>query len=304
MNKKLQHLTENLMSTKNIRPLLAAIAIASFFSSCGPSSKLTDNSQFEKANALTAQGKYAEAYDIYMAHKGVAAWDSVSLRNATIAASETLHDSIASVWGFLYPSSSDTSKLCALGNSLKRLDRLEERTDLILANKDVFRHILGANEVANTEVCRYAQTSDDRIVALYPTLTDNSVKAEVFDVFMKKAQSSLSSKDIEAQCLDILKSAPEQKTALRYLGRSKYEAAEAKYASAMNDYNKKKSQAAYAYLTRDLKKYVTPLYKESRTYFDRLLKIDSTDKTVVKYLININDRLSNADEVKRLKKLL
>lgn len=291
------------MSTKNIRPILAAIAIASFFSSCGSSSKLADNSEFEKANALTAQGKYAEAYDIYMAQKGIAAWDSVSLRNATIAASETLHDSIASVWGFLYPSTSDTSKLCALGNSLKRLDRLEERTDLILANKDVFRHILGANEVANTEVRRYAQTYDDRIVALYPTLTDNSVKAEVFDVFMKKAQSSLSSKDIEAQCLDILKSA-RAKDGLRYLGRTKYEAAEAKYASAMNDYNKKKSQAAYAYLTRDLKKYVTPLYKESRTYFDRLLKIDSTDKTVVKYLININDRLSNANEVKRLKKLL
>ncbi len=303
MNKK-QHLTENLMTTKYIHPLLAAIAIAALVSSCGPSSKLTDKSQFEKANALTAQGNYAEAYDIYMSHKGVTAWDSVSLRNATIAASETLHDSIASVWGFLYPSTSDTSKLCALCNSLKRLDRLEERTDLILANKDVFSHILGISEVANTEARRYAQTSDDRIVALYPTLTNNSVKAEVFDVFMKKAQSRLNSKDIETQCLDILKSDSEQKTALRYMGRTKYEAAEAKYASAMNDYNKKKSQAAYAYLTRDLKKYVTPLYKESRTYFDRLLKIDSTDKTVVKYLININDRLSNADEVKRLKKLL
>lgn len=292
------------MSAKNILALLTSTAIATFLVSCGSGSKLTDNNQFKTANDLTAQGRYAEAYNIYMANKCVASWDSLSLRNATIAASETLHDSIASVWGFLYPSTSDTTKLCALGNSLKRLGRLEERTDLILSNKDIFCHILGSTEVANTEARRYAQTSDDRLVTLYPTLTDNAVKAEVFDTFMKKAQSKLSSKEIETHCIDILKSSPEQKTALRYLGRTRYESAEAKYASAMNDYNKKKSQAAYAYLTRDLKKYVTPLYKESRNYFDRLHKLDPTDKTIVKYLININDRLNNADEVKRLKKLL
>lgn len=293
-----------MLTNKHFNALIIAVVTALFVISCGPGIKVAKNKPFLDANALVGQGRYAEALDIYMAHKGVIAWDSISLRNATIAASETNHDSLAAVWGFLYPSTADTLKLKSLGNSLKRLGRDEERTNLILSNENTFTYILGNVEIQNVKARFYAQNNDDRLLDLYPTLSDNTVKAEVFDTFFKKAQSQLTAKDLEKHCVDILKSTPNQTTALMHMGRSKYKQAETKYASAMDDYNKKKSQAAYAYLTRDLKKYVTPLYKESRTYFEKLLKLDSKDKTIVKYLININDRLNNQDEVKRLKKLL
>ena len=290
------------MSNKHNILTLSAIATAALLASCGSGSKLAKGT-FSEANSLTSQGRYAEAYQAYANNK-TAVWDSVACRNATIAASETSHDSIACVWGAMFPSTADTLKLRAFGNSLRRLGQEAEHTSLVLANRDVFRHILGKSAVADIEARYYAKNSDDRIVEVYPPLTNNEVKAEVFDPFMKKAQDKLDGKDIEKYCLDILKSSPEQKTALRYVGATKYKAAEEKYEKAMKEYNKKKSQAAYAYLNRDLKKYIAPLYKESRTYFEKLHKIDSSDKTVVKYLININDRLSNEAEVKRLKKLL
>ena len=85
---------------------------------------------------------------------------------------------------------------------------------------------------------------------------------------------------------------------------TKYAKAEATYTKLMSDYNKNKTQAAYAYLTRDLKKVVSPMYKESRTYFERLRKNEPENKTYIKYLVYINDRLSNEKEVARLKKLL
>ena len=292
-----------MMSTRRAFLTLTTIVATGLLASCGSGSKISKKT-FAEANALTAQGRYAEAYNEYITNATAATWDSTAWRYATIAASETSHDSIACVWGMMTSSTADTVKLRVLDKSLSRLGRETERTTLVLANKPVFIHILGKSTVADIEAKYYATTADDRIVEVYPTLTNNTVKAEVFDVFIKKAQNSLEPKEIEMFCVDVLKSSPEQQTALRYMGQAKYKAAEEKYAKAMNEYNKKKSQAAYAYLTRDLKKYVTPLYKESRTYFEKVHKADPSDKTVIKYLININDRLSNEAEVKRLKKLL
>ncbi len=282
-----------------------ATVAAVLLAGCGATRQSASDAAFEAANDLTSHGQYAEAFDKYLSNQGRATWDSVAWRNATIAASHTGHDSLACLWGFMYPSTGDTAKLEALAQSLERQKRQTERTDLILSNKSVFNHILGRDGVANMEAETYARIGDARIVDVYPTLSDANVKASVFDAYMKKAQEGgATTKELEERCKDILKTAPEQKTALRFLGRTRYEKAEALYADAMNDYNKKKSQAAYAYLMRDLKKYVTPVYRESRGYFEKLHKVSPDDKSVVKYLININDRLSNEAEVKRLRKLL
>lgn len=282
-----------------------ATVAAVFLAGCGAVRQSASDAASESANDLASHGQYAEAFAIYLSNQGRATWDSVTWRNATIAASRTGHDSLACLWGFMYPSTGDTTKLEALAQSLRRQKRQTERTDLILSNKSVFRHILGREGVANIEAETYARIGDARIVEVYPTLSDDSVKASVFDAFMKKAQEKgATTKELEERCKDILKTAPTQKTALRFMGRTRYEKAEALYADAMNDYNKKKSQAAYAYLMRDLKKYVTPVYRESRGYFEKLHKVSPDDKSVVKYLININDRLSNEAEVKRLRRLL
>ena len=72
----------------------------------------------------------------------------------------------------------------------------------------------------------------------------------------------------------------------------------------MNEYNKNKSQAAYAYMARDLKRVVTPLYKESRDYFEKLRQLQPEDKNNLKYLINIYNRLENKTKAKELEKLL
>lgn len=289
------------MSLHTACATVAAVLLAG----CGAMRQSASDSVFASANDLTSHGQYAEAYDKYLSNLGRATWDSVAWRNATIAASHTGHDSLACLWGFMYPSTGDTAKLEALAQSLARQRRQTERADLILSNKGTFRHILGRDGVASIEAATYAQIGDARIVDVYPTLSDDSVKASVFDAFMKKAQEKgATAKELEERCKDILRSAPAQKTALRFMGRTRYEKAEALYADAMNDYNKKKSQAAYAYLMRDLKKYVTPVYRESRGYFEKLHKVSPDDKSVVKYLININDRLSNEAEVKRLRRLL
>lgn len=282
-----------------------ATVAAALLAGCGATRQSASDAAFEAANDLTSHGQYAEAFDKYLSNQGRTTWDSVAWRNATIAASHTGHDSLACLWGFMYPSTGDTAKLEALAQSLERQKRQTERTDLVLSNKSVFNHILGRNGVVKIEAETYARIGDARIVDIYPTLSDANVKASVFDAYMKKAQErGATAKELDERCKDILKTAPEQKTALRFLGRTRYEKAEALYADAMNDYNKKKSQAAYAYLMRDLKKYVTPVYRESRGYFEKLHKVSPDDKSVVKYLININDRLSNEAEVKRLRKLL
>lgn len=285
--------------------MACAATAAALLAGCGAMRQSASDTTFASANDLTSHGQFAEAFDKYLSGQGRATWDSVAWRNATIAANQTGHDSLACLWGFMYPSTGDTAKLEALALSLERQKRQTERTDLVLSNKGVFRHILGNDGVANIEARTYAQLGDARIVDVYPTLSDDSVKASVFDAFMKKAQEKgVATKELAERSKDILKSVPAQKTALRFMGRTRYEEAEALYTKAMNDYNKKKSQAAYAYLMRDLKKYVTPVYKESREYFERLYKASPDDKSVVKYLININDRLSNEAEVKRLRRLL
>lgn len=287
-------------SKKHIQ--LAAVGLALLAVGCGANKNSVKGRCPQEANSLAREGRFDEAFGKYQACD-VAVWDSVTFRLAAIAASETGHDSAACAWGLTFSATGDTARLKALNKSLSNMGKTDELAALVQSNQSVFESIIGADGVRTISARTYAASGDERIVGLYPTLP-NEVKAEVFDPYFKKAQAKLSPKELEKTCKDVLKIDAKQKTALRFLGRSKYEEAEAKYAKAMGDYNKNKSQAAYAYLRRDLKKYITPLYTESRTYFERLLKETPEDKTVVKYLININDRLSNDAEVKRLKKLL
>lgn len=285
-------------------------AIASFcvlslaFTACGPNKLTIANKALSDANTLAQQDKYAEAFSKYVEAGELAAWDSVSWRYATIAASAIKQDSAAVVWGYKTSSTGDKVKLTALSNSLIRLGKDVERESLILSDTASFFSIIGIQPVLAIKANRLAESNSTELLSLYPRLTDNDAKAKVFDSYFKMAKKTESDKVLESACKEILKADPNQTTALLYLGTSRYDSAEKKYAKLMNDYNKNKTQAAYAYLTRDLKKVVTPLYKESRDYFERLRKIDSENKTYIKYLININDRLSNESEVKKLKKLL
>lgn len=288
----------------NKAAIASLCALSLSFTACGPNKLTVANKALSDANTLAQQDKFAEAFSKYVEAGELATWDSVSWRYATIAASAIKQDSAAVVWGYKTASTGDKVKLTALSNSLARLGKDAEREDLILSDTTSFFSIIGIQPVLTIKASRCAESNSTELLSLYPRLTDNGAKAKVFDSYFRMAKKTESDKVLENACKDILKTDPNQTAALLYLGTSRYDSAEKKYAKLMNDYNKNKTQAAYAYLTRDLKKVVTPLYKESRDYFERLRKIDSENKTYIKYLININDRLSNETEVKKLKKLL
>ncbi len=274
------------------------------FVGCGPNKLTVANKALSDANTLAQQEKFAEAYSKYVEAGSLAAWDSTSWRYATITASAIKQDSAAIAWGYKTASKGDIDKLTALSNSLTRLGRDAEKEELILSDTASFFSIIGVQPVLSIKASRLAERNSTELLSLYPRLTDNDTKVKVFDSYFKMAKKTENENVLEKACKDILKTDSNQATALLYLGTSRYDSAEKKYAKLMNDYNKNKTQAAYAYLTRDLKKVVTPLYKESRDYFERLRKIEPENKTYIKYLININDRLSNESEVKKLKKLL
>lgn len=223
---------------------------------------------------------------------------------ATISASTIQEDSAACAWGSRFSSFGDVEKLRAISVSLERLGGTEDRNRLILSDTTSFFSILGEQPVLCIVAKEQAKNQDKSLVTTYGRLTDESVKAELFDSYFKSARGLVGEQQLERDCAGVLKTSPDKRNALYFLGKRKYDTAESTYAKLMSDYNKKKTQAAYAYLTRDLKKVVTPLYRESKSYFERLRKIDADNETYIKYLININDRLSNQAEVKRLKKLL
>lgn len=286
-------------------PLIMAGVAAMIMNGCAPNKQLIAKQTIDEASKLYAAGQYAEAYSKYSSASAQAIeWDSATCRMATISASAIHKDSVACAWGSRFSSFGDVEKLKAVSNSLGRLGDTEVRNRLILSDTTSFFSILGVQPVLGIIAKEQARSQDKSLVATYGRLTDASIKAELFDSYFKHARNSVSEKQLERDCADILKTSPDKQSALYFLGKRKYDSAESTYAKLMSDYNKKKTQAAYAYLTRDLKKVVTPLYKESKSYFERLRKNDAGNETYIKYLININDRLSNQAEVKRLKKLL
>lgn len=293
-------------NSRTLAALALSVAVAALtLDSCAPGKLTLAKQTLNEAKVLFTAGQYAEAYAKYASATAQAAeWDSATYRMATISASAVSKDSAAVAWGAHFSSFGDVAKLKALNSSLERLGDSEARTNLILSDTTSFFTILGQQAVLGTMARRLAENQDNSLVALYGRLQDSEVKGDVFGTYFKMAKSTVGDKQLEKDCKDILKTSADQKDALYYLGKKRYDAAEASYTKLMTDYNKKKTQAAYAYLTRDLKKVVTPLYKESKTYFDRLRKSDPDNQTYIKYLININDRLSNEAEVKKLKKLL
>ena len=267
--------------------------------------QLVAKQTIQEANKLYEAGQYAEAYEKYSSSSAQAIeWDDATCRMATISASAIQKDSAACLWGGRISSFGDIETLKALSNSMERIGDNSGREKLILSDTTSFFSILGEQPVLCVIAKEQAKNQDKSLVVTYGRLSDAKTKAEIFDTYFKLARNSVSDKRLERECAEILKTFPGKQSALFYLGKKKYDTAESTYVKLMSDYNKNKTQAAYAYLTRDLKKVVTPLYRESKTYFERLRENDSGNETYIKYLININDRLSNQAEVKRLKKLL
>lgn len=287
---------------KTLYFIVAILAV--IMAGCAGGKKVADTQVIAEANRLVDEKQYEAAMAKYLTLTNRQTWDSLTYRRATIAASKTEKDSLACRWGRMFSSAGDSEKLSALYQSMKRIGRTEDMADLVVDNTETFKTIIGGDETNAIVARAYAVRGDKRLIELYPELTAAGVKAEVFDAYFKMAKTDLTESQARAKCQEILKAEPNQKTALAYLGKVTYEKAEKEYAKTMNEYNKNKSQAAYAYMARDLKRVVTPLYKESRDYFEKLRQLQPEDKNNLKYLINIYNRLENKTKAKELEKLL
>ncbi len=285
--------------------VIVALTSSLLLYSCA-GNKLTATAKLiAEANKFATNADYTTAYDRYTQMESRQEWDSVTYRLATISASKTDHDSIARAWGRHYLSTNDTLKLTALNKSLCALGKDSERAELAEQNTALFiEKILGEQPTYSLLARHYAKTNNSKLKSIYTHLTETADKTKLFGTYFNMVRKEVDDKEATTLCREALKDNPNDVVALNYMAVSTYNNAESKYKKTMDDYNKNKTQAAYAYMSRDLKRVITPMYKQSRDYFERLRKAEPDNKNNVRYLINIYRRLDNKQKVQELEKLL
>lgn len=283
---------------------LALCVVAASLVGCGGSKVPVANKTIQEGNELARQGRWTEALAKYSSPGANAKWDSTSYRWATIAAVNANSDSLAALWGTRFPSNGDTLKSAALATAYQRLGDQQRRDSLLVTDARLFEGVLGRADVTAARARTYARNGDEKLVQVFHRLDDKALKVALFDDYFKLANGKDTEALIAKECKAQLAAEPDNVRALRFLGKAKYEQAEKLYKKAMDDYNKKKTQASYAYLARDLKKVISPLYREARDYFEALAKLQPDDKNPVRYLVNIYRRLDNEQKAKQLEKKL
>ena len=281
--------------------LFAAIA-SLLVISCSSTKNIAKTEPYKEANNLAMEGRYAEAMLIYETDKTQSGWDSATWRLATIAASKTGRDSLACIWGAQFPSDGDTIKLQGLIKSLKVEGHDKTANQYVATNLEICKTFLG-DEADAMAARHYAKTKDEALIGLYPTLA-TGVKSEVFSAYLTMERERVDAAKLETICKEMLKDDKNNIAALSYLAKAKYEKADGLYKKTVDGYNKNKTQVTYAYMRRDMKKIIEPLYKESRGYYERLSQLEPENKNHIQYLININSLLGNTQKVNELKKKL
>lgn len=282
--------------------LLAIVVVA--LSACSGGKKLPAVDYLAEANGALAIGDSAAALSKFVAAQQAGVqFDSVSCRAATIVASSFGKDSLAVNWGTRFSSKGDKGKSAALYKSLVNLSKPDEVYALVSADRALFVGILGEQPVLKHEVAYYAEYSDSRLLESYPKLSGKDAQSKYFAAYFGMAKGKVDDADLLKVCKRIVKM-EDNVNALEFVGRQTYESAEARYVKAMTEYNKKRTQAAHAYLSRDLKKVISPMYRESRDCYEKLHSLNPSNETYVKYLINIYERLENKSKVSYYKKKL
>ena len=283
----------------------ASLLCTTILFGCGSTKESTGNKKCAEANRLAAMGDYANAVSLYKEMDNAqTTLDSASLRLATIAAQATGENTLACKWGYAYSSKGDTAKLDALAKSLVALGRNDDRATLIEDNKPIFNHLLGSQNVSTTLTDFYAKNNSPKIKETFPELADPQLKAKYFASYFPHVKNDMPEAQAEKLCAEIIKQDKDNITAIEYVAKIKYDRAEKKFKSAYADYEKhNKTTAAHAYLARDLKQ-VSGEYRNCKSLFEKLHKMQPDNKSYIKYLININLRLENKTEAKRLEKLL
>lgn len=291
-------------SDMKILKYTAILAAAVSAAACSSLRKPSFAEVKSQADALFEAGDYTLALEKYkQLMANAASPDSAVARNASIAANKLGMHTDAAQWGMIYPLGNDTARVSAAFGSLKALNRTAEAVAIAENHTGVLASVSNADSITAYMASYYNNAKSDKLVPLYNQINGAQLRARCFDTYFGMVKDSLPADKLTQICKSALADNPKSVPALEYMATSLYEKAEAQYTKVMNDYNKNKNATTYAYLRRDLKR-ISAVYRDSRSYFDRLREIDESNKNYVRYLVNIYIRLDNHDKAKKLKNLL
>lgn len=285
--------------------LFASLIATLLLVACGSAKNVNTTALIRaEADTLFAAGNYSAALEKYQSivpQEGLA--DSVLCRQITIAARKTGNYTVACQYGLTYSSAGDCEKLEAIVASLDSSSRSEEAIPLVEADRECFYSTIGREATIEKLALYYNKTKSEKLIAIYDEIEQPAVRSECFPNYFQMVRGNLDDIDCKKLCMSALTDNQEQIPALRYIATSLYNMAEARYKTAMDEYNKNKNNTTYAYLRRDLKR-ISAIYVDSKGYFEKIHKLSPDDKPTIKYLINIYNRLDKPEVAKTYERLL
>lgn len=173
------------------------------------------------------------------------------------------------------------------------LERQKDKVSAVVGEAAYYSHLCSVfGTLGNTE----------GVMANWPK-SDNKTKLEWFKLYFDSVKESMTDNELSKLCDSVLTIDGSNTEALFYKAVQKYEKCEAKYKKLLDDYEKKKNATTYAILKRDLK-FLSGDYREAKDMFENLRKLAPDNKSYIKYLINIYNRLDQSDKAKQLERLL
>ncbi len=291
----------DIMQKNNIivRYLLTLVVCA--LSACSLKNVVSPSSTLTKAESLFSQGAYAEALPLYERTLD-AVGDSASFCHAAVSyAAVGQYEKSIEIAG-RYDVGFDSLLSANLKSVVDSMSQKNEYLNLVVNNRKLFSSQFDNKQLTDDIALAYCANKDRRLSDCYSAVSKD-VRSKVFPVYFSFASKDKDDAELLKMCKEALSDNPDQVVALKYIGVSRYNSAEAEYKKVMAEYNKNKNATTYAYLRRDLKK-ISTVYVDSRTYLEKVRAIDSADIQVVKYLINIYNRLDQPAKAKSLQKLL
>lgn len=297
-------LTNNTHGMKHLT-LFACLIVTLMLIACGSTKNVNTTALIRaEADTLFASGNYSAALEKYQSivpQEGLA--DSVLCRQITIAARKVSNFTLACQYGLTYSSAGDCEKLEAIATSLDSTSRSEEAMPLIENNRECFYSTIGREATIEKLALYYNKTKSEKLIAIYDEIEQPTVRSECFANYFQMVRDGLDDINCKKLCMSALTDNQEQIPALRYLAISLYNMAESRYKTAMDEYNRNKNNTTYAYLRRDLKR-ISAIYVDSKGYFEKIHKLNPDDKSTIKYLVNIYNRLDKPEVAKSYERLL
>ncbi len=280
-----------------IKQLVFTLSITLALFSCNVSKhvELTPRAQ---ADAYYSKGEYTNALLAYQQIDTLSR-DSIVWHNIASAALHT--KDFATATNAAQHIKIDTELKNGFNQFADSIQNYQSQAFVIENNISFFQSIYPKN-IFDILSVYYSQRSDNKLIGVY-NQASTQVRSQCFEKYFSFVKNEKNEKELTQICQNALSDNANQITALKYLGVQTYNAAEADYKKAMDEYNRNKNNTTYAYLRRDLKR-ISAVYVKSRDYLDKVHALQPDDVPTIKYLININNRLDQPAKAKALQRLL